>query len=855
MIGLVIVSHSKPLADALIDLVRQFSANALPIARAAGVGLERREFGTDAVDIADAIQSVYSADGIVVLMDLGSAILSADMALELLPDEVRSTIHFCAAPLVEGTIAAAVQIAAGSDIETVCQEALRALCPKIEQLKPSDSTDLSDEPAETSKKPSHDQGLETELPQEAIITIRNVHGLHARPAARFVQTAAAFDADVQVAKLVSGSDSRQSIAKGPVSGISLTSLATLGVLRGDRLLIRAKGQDAKRVLEALNRLAEEHVGEASPDILSPVSSDLSPSVTPENATIPISEGIAIGPVAHYRLLRSPVPDDLIDDPEAEWQRLQQAIAATQQAIQQRRQRLNTTLGQEQAAMFDAYLLTLEDRAILDQVREQIVQQHVNATKAWHETITAIANAYAALPDTYQQQRAADILDVGSDVVASLLGETVSGILTLPEPAILIVPELTPTLVAQVDPGQVLGIVAVTGGPTSHGAILARNAGIPAIVAPALEGNTRSFMNLSAGTLVAFDGSTGEFWIEPSSQLLNDVRKRRNDWLAAQSQALEVSHQPAITRDGRRVKIAANAGSVFDAKIAVQRGAEAIGVLRTEFLYLTRQTSPSEEEQMEILSHIGENMGNAPVYVRTLDVGGDKAIPYLSLPTEANPFLGLRSIRLSLRQPDLFQTQLRAILRAGTAHDMRIMFPMISTLDEIIQARQCLEQAHQSLEDEQIPHRWPIPMAMMIETPSAALLAASFAPYVEYFSIGTNDLTQYTLAAERGNPELTGYADALHPSVLQLIRHVVEAAGQHGKQVGVCGEIAGDPAAVPVLVGLGVNELSLSPGGIPRVKTIIRQLDMLSALALAEKILPTARASEARAIAQEYLDSL
>jgi phosphoenolpyruvate-protein phosphotransferase len=300
---------------------------------------------------------------------------------------------------------------------------------------------------------------------------------------------------------------------------------------------------------------------------------------------------------------------------------------------------------------------------------------------------------------------------------------------------------------------------------------------------------------------------------------------------------------------------ANAASVLDAKVAIRDGAEGIGILRTEFLYLTRNTPPSETEQIETLIQIVEVMGESPVYVRTLDVGGDKAIPYLNLPLETNPFLGVRSIRLSLKTPDLFQSQLRAILRTGKDFNIRMMFPMISKTEELEKVLECLEHAHHTLKKGGIPHQWPMTTAMMVETPAAALLASQFVNDIEYFSIGTNDLTQYTLAAERGNPELVEYADGLHPAVLTLIRHVIDAAHPHKKHVGICGELAGDPVAVPVLIGLGVDELSMNPGGIPRVKDIIRKLDMTAASALAQHALQKSRAAEVRRLAEDFVAKL
>jgi len=301
----------------------------------------------------------------------------------------------------------------------------------------------------------------------------------------------------------------------------------------------------------------------------------------------------------------------------------------------------------------------------------------------------------------------------------------------------------------------------------------------------------------------------------------------------------------VLRHGRRIEVAANVGSLADARAAAVNGADGIGVLRTEFLYLKRLTPPGEDEQCATLRDISRLAGKAPVIVRTLDIGGDKSLPYIHQAIEANPFLGLRGIRLSLAQPDLFMTQLRAILRAGADHDLRLMYPMIANLDEILQARALLEQAHRALVKEGLPHRWPIPVGIMIEIPSAALLSQKLAEHIDFFSIGTNDLTQYTLAVERGNPRLADYLDALHPAVLRLVKEVVEAAHQYGKWAGVCGEVAADPLAVPVLIGLGVDELSMNPSDIPRAKEIIRGMDPAAAARLADKALTCASAREVR----------
>jgi phosphocarrier protein FPr len=354
--------------------------------------------------------------------------------------------------------------------------------------------------------------------------------------------------------------------------------------------------------------------------------------------------------------------------------------------------------------------------------------------------------------------------------------------------------------------------------------------------------------LPPGTLVALDGSNGIVWVDPPSQIQSDLKANREKWIAQRHRLLETSHEPARTRDGQRVEVFANVGNIMDAKAAIQNGAEGVGLLRTEFLFLTRETPPSEAEQMAALRQIGETLGDRPVTVRTLDVGGDKEVPYIKLPAEANPFLGVRAIRMSLNHPDLFMTQLRAILRAGEGYRFRIMFPMVANLEEIRQARGWLEKAHLALQAENLAHAWPVETGIMVEIPAAALLSSQLARAVDFFSIGTNDLTQYTMAAERGNPLLTGLADALHPAVLRLIGEVAAAAHAEGKWVAVCGELAGDPQAAAILVGLGVDELSLNPVGIPRIKAILHSITMPDAKALAAQALESESAPAVRELA-------
>jgi multiphosphoryl transfer protein len=835
MIGLVIVAHSRALAQALLDLSQQVSVSEVPMAIAAGAGPDRQDFGTDALEIMEAIESVYSDDGVLILMDLGSAVLSAQMAVDLLPSEMQANVRFCAAPIVEGAIAAAVQAGLGSDLETVCREASQALLPKQEQLGI-----VGKREPEQASAPEAPAGDEKRL----ILTLQNEHGLHARPAARFVQQAGHFQAEIQVINLTTG--------RGPVSAKSLNALATLGAIQDHQIEILAHGPEADHALAALKSLVEANFGEKpGPTILDkPVRPKAAAPVAGALQCVPIAEGIAIGRLYRYTVPPPPVPDYVADNPDYEWERLQGALDRVEKAIHVQRRQMAQNLGDEQAAIFDAHLLILTDPELVKLVKSGIFKANQNAAAAWDAAVQSTANQYMGLENEYLKQRAADVLDVGNQVLYALAGESQTEKITFPEPVILLAEELTPTQTAQLDLEQVLGLVTISGGPTSHSAILARSLGIPAV-----SGAPSSLLAFSQDVTVVIDGLRGAVWVNPDAQLLADLEQRRAAWLAQRQQLLKESEQLALTADGHRIEVVANVGNLQDAQKAIQNGAEGVGLLRTEFLFLTRTEPPTEEDQFEALAQISQVMADLPVVVRTLDVGGDKPLPYIDLPPEANPFLGVRAIRMSLQHPEIFQTQLRAILRAGVHGNLKVMFPMVATYEEVLQARQHLEDAHTALEHAGMAHQWPIETGIMVEIPSAAILAPVLAQSVDFFSIGTNDLTQYTLAAERGNPSLAGMNDALHPAVLHLIQQVVQAAHAHDKWVGVCGELAGDPVAVPVLVGLGVDELSLNSAGIPRIKGILRALKLPDAQRLAEQVLTTGSATDARQVATEFLEKM
>lgn len=839
MVSLVLVSHSKLLAESLVDLVRQMAGEEVKIGVAAGAGEDHTDFGTDATQIAQVIQEVDSPDGIVVLMDLGSAILSAEMALELLPEEIRSRVHFCPAPLVEGAIAAGVQASLGNDPQTICREACQALQPKAEQLHFSEAAPAPVMVEEGVPAPS---GGEI---HSVVLELTNAHGLHARPAARFVQIASRFKADIRVANLTTGSPT--------VSAKSLNALATLGALHGHQIQIQAQGEQAAEAIQALTKLVEDRFGEAAAPPTPPPSAVpvIEPQPSDEHILrgLPVSEGVAVAPIFHYESLPPKIPEYEAKETAAEWQKLETALEKVRRVILDRQREMVSRVGEEEAAIFEAHALFLSDEELLENTRLLIEEKGYNAARAWKESVDGIVARFQALADDYLKQRAVDVQDVGNQVLRELSGEAHHKIV-FEEPVILVADDLTPTETASLDLERVQGIALLSGGATSHSAILARSLGIPAVT-----GLPIRIKQIPQQTPVALDGFKGEVLIQPDEATRREFETRRTRWLEEKQRLLASTHQAAVTLDGLTIEVAANVGNLTDAQTAIQNGADGVGLLRTEFLFLTRQTAPTEEEQFQAIHQIGLTLQGKPVIVRTLDVGGDKPLPYINQQPEANPFLGVRALRLSLQQPHLFRTQLRAILRAGADTYLRIMFPMVASIEEVFQATQFLQKVHEELQDEGLPHRWPIETGIMVEIPSAAVLADALAPHVDFFSIGTNDLTQYTMAAERGNPQLNYLNDALHPAVLRLIGEVTAAAEKYVKWVGVCGELAGDPLAVPILIGLGVRELSLNATGIPRVKAIVRNLTTEQAKQAARQALACTNAQEVREMAASFLETL
>ncbi len=823
MVGLVLVSHSHTLATAVKELVVAMAGPKLPIAIAAGAGENHADLGTNGVEIMEAINAVMSDDGVLVLMDIGSALLSTDTALGFLDDAQRARVRCAAAPFVEGAVAAGVVAALGSSLDEVSREAAGALKQKEEHLRTGgDAAPLSAPPPDTA------------TPERAVrLTVPNPHGLHARPAARFIREAAAFRADIQVHNLTKG--------RGPVSAKSLTGLASLEILRGHEIEISAGGPDAEAALRTLKQSVESGLGDS---LAPPLSVPPTPSA-PTDAPVAVSSGLAMGSLFFATSADIAVPEHRIDDPENEVQRLNKAIDDAKAALANEQATLRKSLGKNEAEIFEAQALVLEDPALLRVAETSIRKSHDNAALAWAHAYQAVAANYAKLEDEYLRQRAADVRDIGARVLMTL-GVARPRVGDLPQLGILVVDDLAPAEVTAL-PKTVLGVICLQGGKTSHAAILLRARGIPAIARAETAFERTAPL---AGTAAAFDGDTGELWIDPEPAKLEALRVQMETQHFAAEEAARFSHEPAVTTDGHAVAIFANLGHAGKAEAALERGAEGVGLFRTEFLFLDRTVAPDEDEQFEALRQLREVMGTRPVIVRTLDIGGDKEAPYLGLARETNPFLGERGIRLCLNRPELFQTQLRAILRAGFGGDFRIMFPMITELAELRAARAALDEAHRTLERSGTPHAWPVPVGIMIEVPSAVILSDQLAAEADFFSIGTNDLTQYILAADRGNPALTRFQDALHPAVLRMIGQITAEAHRRGKHVGVCGEAASDPAAALLLVGLGVDELSLSPAQIPAIKSAIRANSKDDLKTLAERALKLPSTAEVRALAKD-----
>ncbi|MCO7246974.1 phosphoenolpyruvate--protein phosphotransferase [Halomonas sp. Mc5H-6] len=675
---------------------------------------------------------------------------------------------------------------------------------------------------------------ETASTQTQRARVLNPHGLHARPAKQLVQTARAQAVPINV-RLEEGSAT-------PVSAASLTKVIGLGARRGQWLVFSAEGEQAGQALAAVSEAVESGLGEkvatfdGGRESVSPATDSTRPAVEPladdtPHTGVAASPGLAIAPVFVIRPPSFEYPQHA-DDPEHEVTRLREAL---KEGADQLETLVHNAPGGEVADILSMHEEMLDDPE-LHQAAIDAIREGASAEAGWWEAIDTAAHAQEMLADRLLAERAADLRDVGRRVLGVLCD--VKRPAPPEHPYILVMDDIGPSDVARLDTSRVRGLLTVRGGATAHSAILARALGIPAVV-----GAGDAVMALPDGGMMILDGERGRVTHKPSEDRLQRAEQQLLDQQQREADAWETRFETAQTQDGHRVEVAANLGNTAHAEDAVERGAEGVGLLRTEFLFMAHASAPDLATQIDEYRQAIDALGGRPLVARTLDVGGDKPLPYWPVPQEDNPFLGLRGIRLALTQPEVLETQLRALLMAGKDSPLRIMLPMVKDIAEFRAAKAIYDRLLSEIAPSQ--RATDVQLGVMIEVPSSALLAPSLAAEVDFFSVGTNDLTQYTLAIDRGHPELSAQADGLHPAVLRLIQMTVDAAHAQGKWVGVCGELASDAMAVPVLVGLGVDELSVSARQIPLVKARLREFDLADAQASAQLALAQATSDDVR----------
>jgi phosphoenolpyruvate-protein phosphotransferase/dihydroxyacetone kinase phosphotransfer subunit len=750
VIGIVVVSHSRALATAAVGLAAEMVAEDKRPVIAVAAGLDEKTFGTDAMAVSEAITAADSRDGVLVLLDLGSAVLSAEMALEFVDPEIAERVKLSSAPLVEGLVAAVVTASTGASLDAVAAEANRGLVAKQEHLGDSLAVQQAD-------LPTADQVIE--------VAVGNEHGLHARPAARLVALVNSFDAAVTLTDLDTG--------RGPVDAGSLSMVATLNAQQGHRLEVGASGPQAAEVLAAINELAAQNFGD-------------SPVAEVPQAASGSGLDVAIGPAV---ILGEEVDLGGYVSGDHELDRLDDALAMAAEELRRLRDS-----NPEHGGFFEAHLALLQDRKPLGEIRGAITAG-TPAPIAWKQTYDELAKTFESLDDPYQRERAQDVRSVRDRVLRALTGSMAP----VETDGILVLPELDAATAATIDVSRVAGIAVRAAGTTGHGVIVARSRGIPLITGI-------GDVAVPAGATVAFDARTGSFEVSPDEAAFRTAIRLR---LSEREQAVAEADEPATTLDGRTVEVLVNVGSVQDAVDA--RGADGSGLVRTEVLFGDRRTAPTVVEQVEQFRAIAAALDGKPITIRTWDIGGDKPLPFLPQDREANPFLGERGLRVFRRRPQLLRDQLEAIRQIAMETPVHVMFPMVTTADEVAWAL-----------DELGPRPDGLQVGIMVEVPAAALRIETLAAGLDFVSIGTNDLTQYTTAADRTNSAVAPLADGLDPAVLRLIDHVVRNAGV---RVAVCGDLASDPQSAVLLAALGVQELSAVGPQVPLVKALLRQTDL------------------------------
>ncbi|WP_298283459.1 phosphoenolpyruvate--protein phosphotransferase [Acidocella sp.] len=660
-------------------------------------------------------------------------------------------------------------------------------------------------------------------------------GLHARPASAWVDAARAADLAVRVRHGLEAADAR-----------NLVALLQLGLKAGDEITVSAEGNDAEAGLARLKSVitglsAQEKLDAeraAAKAQAVPARGFTPPGALPLIAGLAASPGLAIGPLHVLAGEALDVPDRPVSLTEG-GNALHEALSQTRQQLAALADDTARRLGAQDAAIFKAQAELLNDSDLITLTCQLMVEGH-GVAYAWHEAVTRMAARLGALGNQVLAARAADLRDAGQRVLSRLEPSIATGSLgDLPDqPCILVAADLSPSDTAGLDMARVLGLAMIQGGPTSHTAILARTLGLPALVA----GGEALSAEAVSGTMAILDGASGRLYLNPTAADIEAARAFAAELAAKREAEAALRARPATTTDDVRIEVAANVNRPDQVAMALTEGAEGVGLMRTEFLFLEAGATPTEDEQFATYRAMIEALEGRPLIIRALDIGGDKQVAHLHLPREENPFLGVRGARLLLRRPDLLLPQLRAIYRAAKqGGEVNIMFPMVTSAAEIIRLREICEQVRAGLDAPRLP------IGIMIEVPAAAVMADALAEHCDFFSIGTNDLTQYALAMDRQNPDLAAEADSLHPAVLRLIAQTVQGARAHGRWVGVCGGIAGDAFGAALLAGLGVSELSMTPRDIPAVKARLRRESFADLQALAARALACISAADVRAL--------
>lgn len=822
MVGIVIVCHSDILARQVRETALQMCQGSRLVIGVAG-GLTDGTFGVSFERIDKALTAAMSDDGVLVLMDLGSAVMTTQMVVETMAAETQRLVRLSNAPLLEGAIAAAAAAAGGQNLDAVQRAAENILqaVPKIEA-------------AETAPAPSSDldrSSKENSVSAEAVVP--NALGLHARPALLFVKTAAAFKSRIRLQNLT-----RQ---RAPVDAKMPLQVAFGGTARkGDRIRIAAVGPDADQALAALVALVGQGFGEIQAASASAEGSDsavaggsVAKPAPPSGRLlgVGVSEGTAVGPAFVYRPDAPAVvfnASAAVFDAQRELGRLRHALAAAADQLAKLQDRVAQEMDPRAGWIFEFQRMLLGDAAFVRQMEDAVLSGGCSSEKAVR-TAMGLWKERAWQLDDVMRARVVDLQDVENRLLQLLSGGCQALCIEPEQPSILIAAALSPSEVADLDRTKVIGIATARGAAASHAAILARQRDIPTVM-----GLGETVLMIPDRTRLALDGGSGRIELDPSPKAAAAFQKRAADLSRFQSEALANAREPAVTLDGKQVAVWANATDPASVREALCRGAEGIGLLRTEFLFLNRGHMPSEEEQYRVYRDIAAAADGKPVVIRTLDVGGDKVLPYLENTVEQNPALGLRSLRLCLAHPEVFQPQLRALLRAAAAGNLKIMFPMVAVEKELAAARDALDQAGRDLAQRGVKTPAAIEVGIMIETPAAAIKARGLAQKVDFLSIGSNDLTQYTLACERGHAALGDLFDAGDAAVLWLVRRTIAAGRAAGVPVALCGEFAAQKDAVPILLGLGLDTFSVAPSRLPLVKQWIRRLNSSTCRAAAEK---------------------